>query len=121
MTGAELEDARKRLGLTAAQLGRALELTGRDPGRDVRRWETGALPSVPGPVRVAVRYMLAEAARHRVRQAPSKAEAIYAPRPVPPPDRVEPVPGTVPPENPERRSPSVVQGRRRGFRGVNET
>jgi hypothetical protein len=58
MTGAELTTARERLGLTAAALGRALELEGRDPGQTVRRYETEAR-AIPGPVRVAVRLMLA--------------------------------------------------------------
>lgn len=70
MTGPEFEAARRKLGLTAAQLGRKLELEGRDPGQQVRRWETGAVV-VSGPVRVAVRYMLAEhaQAKHAARIA----------------------------------------------------
>lgn len=57
MNGADLERARQALDLTAADLGRALRLGGRDPGRNVRDWERGAIP-VPGPVAVAVELML---------------------------------------------------------------
>jgi hypothetical protein len=57
MTGDDLQSARKRLGLTAADLGRRLYLSGRDPGQSVRLWETGKKP-VPGPVRCAIELML---------------------------------------------------------------
>lgn len=58
MTAAEFAAARAALKMTMAELGRALELEGRDPGQTIRRYETGAR-AVPGPVRVAVRLMLA--------------------------------------------------------------
>lgn len=64
MTGAEFEQARQALGLSAADCGRALELTGRDPGRTVRLWETGQA-GVPGPAAVAMRLLVREAKRTR--------------------------------------------------------
>ena len=54
MTPNELKTARKALGLSAAKMGRRLEV---DP-RTVRRWEAGP-QAVPGPVKVAVGFMLA--------------------------------------------------------------
>jgi transcriptional regulator with XRE-family HTH domain len=75
MTAAELTAAREALGLKASELGRRLELTDRDPGRYVLKWEKGEHP-VPGPVAVAVRYMLQEQA-----QADQDARAP-APEPV---------------------------------------
>jgi DNA-binding transcriptional regulator YiaG len=53
MTPNELKAARKVLGLSAAKMGQALEV---DP-RTVRRWEAGP-QAVPGPVKVAVGFML---------------------------------------------------------------
>lgn len=74
MTGAELERARARLGMTAADLGRALHLGGRDPGQQVRRWETDkAGAHIPGPVGVAVGLML-EIGAMRPRKARASAE-----------------------------------------------
>jgi hypothetical protein len=58
MTPADLIAARKALDLTAADLGRALRLEGRDPGQTVRRWETGVVAPIPGPAQVAVELML---------------------------------------------------------------
>jgi hypothetical protein len=111
MTGPELEAARHKLRLTAAQLGRALELTGRDPGRDVRRWETGAFPQVPGPVRVAVRYMLAEAEakRREARQLAAAARQVASLRDSGFMDLTGP-----PAAGPEFRAPTPGVGRRRG-------
>jgi hypothetical protein len=57
MTPAELIEARKALGLSAADLGRLLRLEGRDQGRTVRRWETGE-SAIPGPAQVAIELML---------------------------------------------------------------
>ena len=65
MTGEELHDARRTLGmmwgfdrpLHASELGRALRLAGRDPGRSVLDWEAGKFP-ISGPVSVAVQMML---------------------------------------------------------------
>ena len=59
MTGPELKAARRRLGLSQAALAHALRLGG-DGGRTVRRWERGDR-SIPGPVEVAVEFMLAQA------------------------------------------------------------
>ena len=54
MTPNELKTARKALGLSQREMGLALEV---DP-RTVRRWEAGP-QAVPGPVKVAVGFMLA--------------------------------------------------------------
>lgn len=56
MTPTELRAARKRLGMTQAQLAAAL-LLGNDGNRAVRRWEKGERP-ISGPVQVAVTLML---------------------------------------------------------------
>lgn len=80
MTPADLKAARHALGLKAAELGRALELEGRDPGRMVRLWETEVHP-VPGPVAVAVRYMLADQARQSLQEAVEQAQAFLTPDP----------------------------------------
>lgn len=77
MTPADLTAARKRLGLTAAALGRLLELEGRDPGRAVRQWENGG--AMPGPARVAVRLLLEAQARQSLQDATDEALAILAP------------------------------------------
>ena len=105
MTGLELEAARKRLRMSAAQLGRALELEGRDPGLTVRRWETGAV-AIPGPARVALRYMIAEAREAR-RVALSEARRVAREtRASARQAEVEKIP--------EPRSPNPVRTRRRG-------
>jgi hypothetical protein len=65
MTGAELYAARKTLGdlwgfgrpLYASELGRALRLSGRDPGASVRDYERGTT-SISGPVSVCVQMWL---------------------------------------------------------------
>ena len=57
MTPAELRAARKRLGMTQAQLATALKL-GKDGKRAVQRWECGDRP-ISGPVAVAMAMMLA--------------------------------------------------------------
>jgi hypothetical protein len=85
MTPAELTAGRVALGLRPVDLGRILELSGRDPGRYVREWEKGA-HSVPGPVAVAVRLMVEAQARQSLQEAIQQAQAIIAP-----PDRVKPV------------------------------
>jgi DNA-binding transcriptional regulator YiaG len=56
MTPLEFKEARRKLGLSAAQMGRAIGLTG-DPGRTVRRYEAGDI-EISGPVQVAIRYIL---------------------------------------------------------------
>lgn len=78
MTPAELISARRTLGVKAAELGRRLELEGRDPGRYIRLWETETHP-IPGPVAVAVRFMLQEKARQGLQEAVTQAQAILAP------------------------------------------
>jgi DNA-binding transcriptional regulator YiaG len=58
MTPKQLKAARKKLGLSAAGLAKALELESKWADRTVRKWEQ---PDgvVPGPVAVAVRGLLA--------------------------------------------------------------
>jgi hypothetical protein len=66
MTGRDLRKARATLGklwglerpLRAAELGRALRLQGRDPGRSVLDWERGKTP-ITGPVSLVIEAMLA--------------------------------------------------------------
>lgn len=68
MTGAEIYAARAKLGqmwglgrpLHASELGRALRLSGRDPGASVRDYERGNT-SISGPVSVAVEMFLSGA------------------------------------------------------------
>ena len=79
MTGPELETARKRLNLTAADLGRTFQLEDRDPGFQIRRWEKGVYP-VPGPVAVAVGYMLKELDASKGRPGASPEALAPAPR-----------------------------------------
>ena len=65
MTPDQLRNARRVLGemwglgrpLKASELGRALRLAGRAPGRSVLDWEAGKSP-ISGPVSVAVQMML---------------------------------------------------------------
>lgn len=65
MTGKDIRNARAKLGkmwgldrpLHAAELARALRLTGRDPGRSVLDWEDEKT-AVSGPVSVAIEMML---------------------------------------------------------------
>jgi transcriptional regulator with XRE-family HTH domain len=63
MTPDELKSARYQLGMTQAQLAKALEL-GNDGARAVRRWEKNERP-ISGPVAVAVRLMLEKLERQR--------------------------------------------------------
>ena len=60
MTPKQLKAARKQLRLTARGLVDALGITGIGSDRTVRLWEA-VDGSVPGPVAVAVRYMMKEA------------------------------------------------------------
>lgn len=57
MTPKQLKAARKRLGLSAAGMARALEMPGRWADRTIRKWESEG-SDVPGPVAVAVRGLL---------------------------------------------------------------
>ena len=65
MTGAELNEARGRLGVlwslgrpvSMAEMGRCLRLGGRDPGESIRDYERGTT-RISGPVSVAVEMML---------------------------------------------------------------
>ena len=92
MTPDELKAARARLGLKAAELGRRLELEGRDPGQQVLRWEKQAA-AIPGPAAVAVRYMLDEQARQRAQEAHDAAQAAAAPILAPAPSFAPTPPG----------------------------
>lgn len=66
MTPDQLRDARDRLGLMwglgrplhMSEMGRALRLSGRDPGASIRDYERGTT-RISGPVSVAVEMMLA--------------------------------------------------------------
>lgn len=57
MTPADLRTARKALGLTQSGLAAALRLSDKNGDRSVRIWETEG-NTVPGPVQVAVGFML---------------------------------------------------------------
>lgn len=57
MTPAEFKSARKALGLSQTAMAQALGIS---DDRTVRRWEAGP-QDVPGPVAVAVAYMLRDA------------------------------------------------------------
>jgi DNA-binding transcriptional regulator YiaG len=57
VTPDQLKEARRKLGLSASGLARALRL-GIHGGRTVRRWEAGDFP-ILGPAQVAIEYMLA--------------------------------------------------------------
>lgn len=75
MDGAGLIAARHTLGLTSAALGRALGLEGRDPGQSIRLWETGR--AIPGPARVALRYMLAAHASEAAQEGLGRPEPDF--------------------------------------------
>lgn len=83
MTPAELAEARQRLGMKASDLGRALELADKVPGRQIRRWETGEA-AIPGPAAVAIRLMLELRALRGLQSAVNEAQAVLQP-PVPEP------------------------------------
>lgn len=65
MTPDQFRTARATLGsrwglgrpLRASEMGRALRLTGRDPGRSVLDYERGKTP-ISGPMSLAVEYLL---------------------------------------------------------------
>jgi transcriptional regulator with XRE-family HTH domain len=59
MTPADLRRARKALGLSQKGLAEALRLSEKNGGRSVRNWERDG-NTVPGPVQVAVEFLLAE-------------------------------------------------------------
>lgn len=62
MTPAELKEARRKLGLSAAGFARVV---GVESGRTVRRWEAGDSP-IPGPVAVLTRILLVSAAARKL-------------------------------------------------------
>lgn len=62
MTPADLKAARKALGLTQSGLAEALRLSPKNGDRSIRIWESEG-NTVPGPVQVAVEFMLANAER----------------------------------------------------------
>lgn len=57
MTPADLRAAREALGLTQTGLAKALRLSPKNGDRSVRIWEAEG-NTVPGPVQVAVEFML---------------------------------------------------------------
>jgi len=83
MTPQQLFDARASLGklwglnrpLTAAEMGRALRMTGRDPGRRILDMERGAR-DISGPVSVAVEMMINGARPGSVRRIIESATAL---------------------------------------------
>ena len=68
LTGRQMRDARGRLGfmwglgrpLRMSEMGRALRLSGSDPGRSIRDYEKGTT-RISGPLSVAIEMMLAGA------------------------------------------------------------
>jgi len=56
LTPAEFKEARQALGLTQAEMGKALRLSG-DGGRSVRKWENNER-EISEPVSLAVTYLL---------------------------------------------------------------
>ncbi len=60
MTPRDLRAARKQLGLTQTGLAAALRLSEKNGDRSVRIWESDG-NTVPGPVQVAVEFLLKEA------------------------------------------------------------
>lgn len=57
MTPADFRNARKKLGLTQSQMAKALRLSEKNGDRSIRIWESEG-NTVPGPVQVAVEFML---------------------------------------------------------------
>jgi DNA (cytosine-5)-methyltransferase 1 len=57
MTPTDIKQARKRLGLSQAELAGALRL-GPNGERTVRRWEKGEVP-ITGPASLALEFLLA--------------------------------------------------------------
>jgi DNA-binding transcriptional regulator YiaG len=58
MTGDDIKAARRRLGMTQAQLAAALKMSAPNGARRVRAWEQGSI-EISGPAEVALRLMLA--------------------------------------------------------------
>lgn len=78
MTPLELKEARRTLGMTQRELAEALELDGPFAKDSVRRWENGKR-AISGPVRVAVRYMLAHhKLATRAQNPAARARAVQA-------------------------------------------
>lgn len=59
MTPENLRAARKSLGLTQTQMADALRLSEKNGARSIRIWEKDG-NTVPGPVQIAVGYMMRE-------------------------------------------------------------
>lgn len=57
MTPADFRNARKALGLSQKEMARALRLSEKNGDRSIRIWESEG-NTVPGPVQVAVEFML---------------------------------------------------------------
>ena len=57
MTPTDLRAARKALGMTQSALAKALRMSEKNGDRSVRAWETEG-NTVPGPVQVAVEFLL---------------------------------------------------------------
>lgn len=57
MTPADFRNARKALGLSQKEMAKALRLSEKNGDRSIRIWESEG-NTVPGPVQVAVEFML---------------------------------------------------------------
>lgn len=73
MTPSDLRAAREALGLTQSGLAKALRLSPKNGDRSVRIWEAEG-NTVPGPVQVAVEFML-KAARTKKAQGNARDSA----------------------------------------------
>lgn len=67
MNPSDLRNARKVLGLTQSGLAKALRLSDKNGDRSVRVWETEG-NTIPGPVQVAVEFMLKAARTKKGRE-----------------------------------------------------
>lgn len=56
MTGEEFKALRQAMGLSLEDLADALEMSGANAGRTVRRWEDGVY-DIPGPTAIAMRHL----------------------------------------------------------------
>lgn len=66
MTPADFRAARASLGLTQTQMAETLRLSPANGSRSIRIWEKDG-NTVPGPVQVAVEYMLKDSNRRPVK------------------------------------------------------
>lgn len=67
MIPAEFREARRALGLSQKGMAQALRMSPSNGARSIRNWETDG-NTVPGPVQVAVGFMLGDAIRRLERK-----------------------------------------------------